>query len=40
MRLNTICAPHRLFDHGGEDQQRSFDATRRKFRRLLSELAR
>ena len=29
-----------LLYHGGEDQQRSFDATCRKFRRFLSEPAR
>jgi hypothetical protein len=28
-----------LFYHGGEDQQRSFDSTCRKFRRFLSEMA-
>jgi hypothetical protein len=28
-----------LLRHGGEDQQRSFDATCRKFRRFLSETA-
>ena len=26
-----------LLDHGGEDQQQSFDSTGRKFRRFLSE---
>ena len=29
-----------LLYHGGEDQQRSFDSTCRKFRRFLSETAR
>jgi hypothetical protein len=29
-----------LLYHGGEDQQRSFDSTCRKFRRFLSDLAR
>jgi len=28
-----------LLYHGGEDQQRSFDSTCRKFRRFLSETA-
>ena len=29
-----------LLNHGGEDQQRSFDSTCRKFRRFLTEKAR
>ena len=29
-----------LLYHGGEDQQRSFDSTCRKFRRFLTETAR
>ena len=29
-----------LYQHGGEDQQRSFDATCRKFRRFLTATAR